>query len=45
MHIFREEPGEIHLKPLFIDVQNIQHLQNLGINPLLNECYGESKNK
>lgn len=35
MCIFREEPDEIHLKPLFIDLQNVQYLQNLGINPIL----------
>lgn len=27
----REEPGEIHLKSLFIDLQYVQYLQNLGI--------------
>lgn len=45
MYIYREEPDEIHLKPLFIDLQNVQYLQNLGINLYWHECYGESENK
>lgn len=32
-----DETGEIHLKGLFIDLQNVQYLQSLGIKQSHND--------
>lgn len=35
MCVCMKEPGELRLKPLFLDIQNVQYLQNLSIYPIL----------